>query len=78
MVKLFHAANYGEIFLTLDRLLVGSPRDGKTNMFGDKQGMIYKCRLGNGLPLDKVCTSLIGSNSVLSLHASHKLHIFMK
>jgi len=60
-VKVFHAIDNN--LLKLDRLLVGSPRDGKTNLGGDKQGMIYKCRLRNRLPLDQVCTSFIGNNN---------------
>jgi len=42
------------------RLLVGSPRDGQLNADGDKQGMLYRCRLHNRLPLNQVCTPYIG------------------
>jgi len=54
--------NVTDLF-SFDRLLVGAPRDGETNSDGEKQGMLYKCRLHNRLPLNQVCTPLIGNNN---------------
>jgi len=53
------------MFVTLDRLLVGSPRNGQPNSAGGTQGMLYKCRLHNRLPLNQVCTAFIGYNNLI-------------
>jgi len=56
------------------RLLVGSPRDGEGNNDGDKQGMIYKCRLGNRQPLNQVCTPFVGNSSTNVITTVTSLH----
>jgi len=63
---------YSFIF-ALYRLLVGSPRDGDRNLNGDKQGMIYKCRLVHRLPLNQVCTPFLGNTYLTSVG----LHVYM-
>jgi len=55
------------------RLLVGSPRDGETNWDGNKQGMIYKCRLESRLPLNQVCTPFIGNSNPHYYHHTHHM-----